>query len=239
MANTKFEAELEIFRTEEETAQQYFFSYLSIRSLAAADTDVLKMMNAAPLFWKTVHHATVLSAFVALGRIFDPNSRHNINTLISTAADEIKQFSRGALMARKRSDGLTHEQAVEYVADAHELTVQNLRKLRKEIAAWRGVYDERYQAIRHKVFAHRELSDINEVNRLLAKTNVEEMKRLFAFLSALYSALWELFHNGREPVLNLRPFVLPPKAGEDKLPGETVYLEGHAALLLMTAPDAD
>jgi hypothetical protein len=72
MATAKFEVELEIFRTEEETAQQYFFSYLSIRSLAAANADVLDAMNTAPLFWKTVHHATLLSTFVALGRIFRP-----------------------------------------------------------------------------------------------------------------------------------------------------------------------
>ena len=32
-----FEDELEVFRTEEETAQQYFFAYLSVLSLAASD----------------------------------------------------------------------------------------------------------------------------------------------------------------------------------------------------------
>jgi hypothetical protein len=32
-----FEEELEVFRTEEEAAQQYFFAYLSVRSLAAAE----------------------------------------------------------------------------------------------------------------------------------------------------------------------------------------------------------
>jgi ACT domain-containing protein len=83
---TEFEKELEIFRTEEETAQQYFFSYLSIRDLAGKNDDVLNVINTTPLFWVTVHHAMLLSAFVALGRIFDQNSRHNIDRLISEVA---------------------------------------------------------------------------------------------------------------------------------------------------------
>jgi AbiU2 len=73
VTQTKFERELEIFRTEEETAQQYFFSYLSVRSLAAKNHAVLAQMNTAPLFWATIHHAMLLSAIVALGRIFDRN----------------------------------------------------------------------------------------------------------------------------------------------------------------------
>jgi hypothetical protein len=47
---TDFEEELEVFRTEEEAAQQYFFAYLSVKSLAASDGDVLANMNNTPLF---------------------------------------------------------------------------------------------------------------------------------------------------------------------------------------------
>jgi len=60
------------------------------------------------------------------------------------------------------------------------------------------------------------------------------MKTLFAFLSALYSALWELFHNGRQPLLNIREFVLAPEpviSSREMLPGERVYREGHANAL--------
>ena len=45
-----FADELEVFRTEEESAQQAFFAYLSVRSLAATDQDVLANMNNTPLF---------------------------------------------------------------------------------------------------------------------------------------------------------------------------------------------
>jgi hypothetical protein len=233
VAETEFERELEIFRTEEETAQQYFFSYCR---LAATNDDVLKMMNTTPLFWITTHHAMLLSVFVALGRIFDRNSKHNINNLMSTASKELSAFSLAALVARKRAAGLTQEEAAAYVIGKHELTPSDLRHLRKKIASWRRVYEDRYSDVRHKVFAHKALSNLAEVNELLAKTKIDEMKALFAFMSALHSTLWEAFHNGLQPSLNVRDFVLPPDPpipGQQMLPGETVYREGHAALKSM------
>jgi hypothetical protein len=237
VVQTQFEIELEIFRTEEETAQQYFFCYLSVRSLAAKNADVLTAMNTAPLFWITTHHATLLSAIVALGRIFDQASKDNIDKLMSIVSKDLTVFSKAALAARKESgSGLTKEQAANYVADKHELTAQDVRALRKEIAAWRRIYEDRYQNVRHKLFAHIEVSSIQEANKLLAKTNVDELKAFFAFLSALYSALWELFHNGRKPSLNIREFVLPPDPPvprKEMLPGEIVYRQGHAVLVSM------
>jgi AbiU2 len=89
-----FENELEVFRTEEETAQQYFFAYLSVRSLAASDENVLQNMNSTPLFWRTTHHAMLLTAFVALGRIFDqdPKSDHNIDKLMRVTGDSLHLY---------------------------------------------------------------------------------------------------------------------------------------------------
>jgi hypothetical protein len=69
---TEFADELEIFRTEEEYAQQAFFAYLSVRSLAATDKDVLANMNNTPLFWRTTHHAMLEAAFLALGAKYCP-----------------------------------------------------------------------------------------------------------------------------------------------------------------------
>jgi hypothetical protein len=169
VAQTEFEKELEIFRTEEETAQQYFFSYLSVRSLAARNPDVLRVMNTAPLFWITTHHAMLLSAFVALGRIFDQDSKHNIDRLMVTASKELAAFSKANLAARKKSAGLTQKEAADYVSDKHELTPKDIRALRKEIAAWRRIYEGRYREVRHKVFAHKALSDLAEVNKLFGK----------------------------------------------------------------------
>jgi hypothetical protein len=79
MRETDFERELKIFAAEEETAQQYFFSFLVMRDLPAKDAAVLRAVNSKALFWITTRDALLLSAFVALGRIFDQNSKHNID----------------------------------------------------------------------------------------------------------------------------------------------------------------
>jgi hypothetical protein len=45
------EHELEMFRTEEEAAQQYFFGYLSLQLVPGKNPDVLAKMNETSTFW--------------------------------------------------------------------------------------------------------------------------------------------------------------------------------------------
>jgi hypothetical protein len=229
-----FVDELELFRTEEEVAQQYFFCYLSIRTLAAAEPEVLKTINATPLFWITTHHAMLLSAFVALGRIFDQDKKsvHNIDKLIKAVSDDLPAFTRPALAARKRAARISAEDAAAYVKSTYELTPADVRDIRRQIAHWRRVYEARYRDIRHGVFAHKGL-DRAGADALMVKTNVEEMKSLFGFLHVLYETLWEAYFNGRKPDLTIREFVLPPAPltpGSSMKPGERVFREGHAVL---------
>ena len=231
-AEAAFEQELEVFRKEEEISQQQFFAYLSVRELAASDTEVLRAMNTTPLFWLTTHHAMLVSAFIALGRIFDQNSAHNIDSLMALASKDLSVFSRPALAKRKEKAGLKTDEAAAYVSDAFEPTASDLRAFRKKIKAQRVIYEARYRDIRDKVFAHNEIFDLDLANQLLANTSVAEMKAAFGFLHALYETLWQLFHNGRKLGLNARAFVLPPgsMAGAQMLPGEKVFREGQRVL---------
>jgi hypothetical protein len=237
---TEFAEELEIFRTEEEEAQQAFFAYLSVRSLAAADQDVLANMNSTPLFWLTTHHAMLVAAFLALGRIFDQDQKsdHKINKLMRVTGDSLHLFTKAALLDRKIADGISREDAEEYVSDAYELTSNDVREMRRLVADWRRIYEERYRDVRHMVFAHKRSHET--VQAVLAKTNIDELKNLFGFLAGLYEALDGLHLNGRQPIVNVRQFILPPKARRSSMsPGERVYLEGHEVLKMVTLPDAD
>jgi AbiU2 len=230
---TAFVDELELFRTEEEVAQQYFFCYLSVRTMAAAKPEVLKTINDTPLFWITTHHAMLLSAFVALGRIFDQDKRsiHNIDKLLRSVTDNIAVFTNAALQKRKEAD-VSISDAVNYVKGKYELTQVDVRAMRKAVSQWRGVYEERYRDIRHGVFAHKGLNR-TDTDALMAKTNIDEMKSLFGFLHALHLALWEAYHNGRKPDLTIPEFVLPPmprRPGGSMKAGERVFREGHEVL---------
>jgi hypothetical protein len=50
----QFEHELEVFRTESETAAQFFYAFLAIHASAGPDKSVHRLLNTAPLFWNTV-----------------------------------------------------------------------------------------------------------------------------------------------------------------------------------------
>lgn len=49
----KFENGLEIFRTETQTAVQFFYAYLTIHAVARDRPAVHRLLNRAPLFWNT------------------------------------------------------------------------------------------------------------------------------------------------------------------------------------------
>lgn len=236
MSETKFEYELEIFRTDEEAAQQAFFCWLSFRHGMVTDKEIHRAVNVSELFWRTTHHAMLLSAFITLGRTFDQDSHHNLDRLVDIFARDVPAFSKDALRKRKELV-LSATDAATYVEGKHELTADDVRLIKKQIAVRRSIYQERYRAIRDQ-FAHHGLPDLAERGELFAKTNIEEMKDLFGFLHALHSALWEAFQNGFAPIVKTYKFVLPPTpatAGRRLAPGERVFREGVKMMNMLAA----
>lgn len=236
-----FEEELEIFRTEEESAQQHFFAFLSVRTLAGTDEGVLRNMNSTPLFWRTTHHAMLLAAFVTLGRIFDQDAKsdHNIDKLMRVTNDNLHLLTKSGLAARRVASGsMTPAEANRYAADAYDMTVQDVRDLKKQVAHWRRLYEDKYRDVRHFVFAHKKTQ--STVEQVLARTNIEEVKQLFGFLAGVYQALDQLYINGRRPVVQVRTFELPPNSRASSMsPGERVFAEGHEVLRMVTMPDPE
>ena len=84
----------------------------------------------------------------------------------------------------------------------------DFRRLRAHVSKHRRIYEAKYRDLRHKVFAHKEVADRPEVDALYAKTNIREIQRILAFLGSLHEALWQLFFNGRKPVLRPRRYSL-------------------------------
>jgi hypothetical protein len=62
-----FEVQLELFRTEAESAIQYFYAWNTVHAIAAKSKAVCHLLNEAPLFWNTNLGALQTSTFVALG----------------------------------------------------------------------------------------------------------------------------------------------------------------------------
>ena len=197
-----FSHELEVFRTEIESAIQFFYAYLTIHAALADNEKVLRIVNETPLFWRTNVGALHTSIFIVLGRVFDQSSNHNIDRLLKVAQDHSDIFSKEALEARKRKGSENADEWIdEYMKHVHVPTVRDFRRLRKHVSKYRKIYETGYRDIRRKVYAHKELSIRADVQKLFAKTNVDEMQKLLIFLKRIYECLWELFDNGRKPVL--------------------------------------
>jgi hypothetical protein len=206
MFQDAFASELDTFRKEEQQGQQFFFSYLTIRTFAYDDPKLLRWLNQAHLLAKTIDYALLKASFIALGRIFDRNGRHNISVLIQVARQNIHVFSRDALADRKRQLGLEEKEIAEYVCDRYVPTSEDFDRLEQEVESYRNIYNPRYKDVRDKIFAHSVYSGVDEINVLLEKTDVDELKRLFGFLHGLHEALYQLYVNGARPIVRLKTF---------------------------------
>jgi hypothetical protein len=162
MTTSTVEDEIEMFRREEETAQQYFFGFLSLQLVPHKNPDVLVQMNETPTFWITTRHALLMSTFIVLGRIFDqdPQSLHNIDKLLGVVSRDLSVLSRAGLQQRRIAQGMTPKDAASYVVEKYDLKIDDVRAMRKMVGKWRGVYEARYRNIRHKVFAHKSVSRV-------------------------------------------------------------------------------
>lgn len=198
----EFDRELEIFRAECETPARFLYGYLAIHEIASRNQRIFRLLNENALFWNTVLGALQQGAFIALGRIFDQKSQHNIDKLLKLAQSNRSMFSRSALARRKQGSETNPPSWLgEYMRDIREPRVGEFRKLRAEVKKHRAIYEASYRDIRNKVFAHKAISHESEVHALFAKTNATELQRLVVFLLKVYSALWQLFMNGRPLVL--------------------------------------
>lgn len=197
-----FTNELEVFRQEAEAAIQFFYSYLSIYAVAGEHKEVHRLLNRAPLFWNTILAALQTSIFIALGRVFDQKSKHNIDRLIKIAQSNMDIFSKESLAGRKRRSSHNADEWIdEYLRDVYEPNAEDFRRLRRHIAKRRNIYESNYRDIRSKIFAHKAFSDKKEEHVLFGKTNIREMQKLLIFLRRLHEALWQLYNNGRKPAL--------------------------------------
>ena len=201
-AEEQFINELEVFRTEAESAIQFFYSWLTVYAVASEHKEVHRLLNRAPLFWNTALGALQTSTFIALARVFDQQSKHNVDRVLKIAQSNMGIFSKGALAGRKRrASPNTDERIDEYLVDVYVPTAADFRRLRSHVARRRRIYEENYRALRHQVFAHKEVAEKTDIQALFGKTNIRELQQLLIFLRRLHEALWQLFNNGRKPAL--------------------------------------
>ncbi len=198
----EFRHELEVFRTEVESSILFFYTDLTIKAVLSDNKEALKIVNRTPLFWRTNFGSLQTSFFIVLGRIFDQKSNHNVDKLLQAAQNNSIIFSAQALERRKREENANANEWIDnYMKDVYVPSANDFRRLRKYVNKYRIIYKDKYQDIRRKIFAHKELSKKDDVQKLYTRTNIREIQKLIIFLNRLYVALWELFNNGHKPTL--------------------------------------
>src|SRR5260221_1614470 len=231
-----FSVELEAFRQACEEASQYLYAYIAIHGIARQRRRVLRHLQDNSLFWLTVTSALQLSSLIALGRVFDHRSRHNVSRLLNLAQQSTSLFTRDALARRKRAGGPEPPWLAEFLETAYEPAARDFRALKARVKQHRRVYQERYRDLRHQVFAHAVATD-SDRQRLFARTNVEQLKRLITFLLSLHEALLGLFQDGRKPVPRRLRYSARPVPGLDPAqrvtswrPHERIVLQAEQVL---------
>lgn len=226
--------ELDFYRREVLTAQQQFFAYLAMHRVAHDEPAVLAQMNREATLWLTLRETCLQGAITTLGRIFDEGSGHNANALIRIASAYLSEFSLKSLLARKIAAGVDQRDAAAYVAEKHQLDAADMRAMRREIQDLRQLWEAGYRDIRHKVYAH---SEVTVTRDLFARTRIDELMTMLDRLERIHDDLFEAYHNGRKPgSKHWCPLEFPPPeatAGRQHRAGENVYGQTEAMLRRM------
>lgn len=232
-----FLVQLDNFRHEAYSAAQYLYADMAVQHAASTSSRLLARLNMTPTFWLTHSAASQVAAYVCLGRVFDTNSRYNIDALLNSFEANLALFSKSALAERKR-DGKAEDPPwlAAYLAKSHYPDAKDIARLRKKVAEYREIYDRAIKPVRHKYIAHREKQEHSEVQALFAQGKVRELWRMVTFLYTFYEALWQQFHNGSKAVLRPRRYSVKTiyfAKQHSSAPHEAVIAETKALMQLI------
>lgn len=203
MTSEEFEAALEMYRKEAHSGVQLLYAYLGMHAVLAGNARALEAVNRTPLFWRTIDGGLAAGFFIALGRVFDQDSRLNLDRLVKMAQDNLAIFSPDALALRKRRGANNADEWLpEFLQTAYVPSAKDFRETRKRVKKYRKIYDANYKPIRDKIFAHRELVADSDIQQAYAGTNIGELEELFGFLVHVYDVFRELLFNARKPEWN-------------------------------------
>jgi len=202
----KFLKELNIFRNEVMLASKFLYTELAIRNIASKNKKVLSALNYSPTFWNIILSALQNSTFVTLGRIFDNNGKNSINKLLKFVQDNRDIFTKESFKNRwiENSDRSKIDQWLpEYLKKVYIPTPNDLLEFGKFIDKQKRIYKKFYRPIRDQ-FSHRVLNTNEDVKVLFNKIQVNELEKFCTRLDGIYEALWQLYHNGRGPLLPIK-----------------------------------
>lgn len=186
-----------------------FYTFLFLDELWRDEERVREVISLSDDMWITLRSSLHTEVFVILHRLLDssPKPRYSLGKLLSKTFANPQLFSKEALAARKRVGDVEPEWLPGYLNEAWTFDRNAIKDLTKELAKHRKIYEQGYEPLRHKVYAHIGTLDTREFYEMVGKTNVQTMEEMLRFTFDLVMQLEDLFENGNKPALGyLRPF---------------------------------
>lgn len=203
-----FLKELNLFRNETESLVRYVYSYGALNDVIRNKKSVEKAVNRNPDFWNSVLFSFTDSMFIVLGRIFDirnaKGEKNTIHTLFAQIYQSKEIFSKELFSNRWIA---SHTQMLdykdEYMKGFYEMSQEDWKNLKKLKSSLASQYQTKYRPIRDLI-AHRVLTDNKEIKNIMSKVPIRDMEKFCTKLRNLHEGLWQLYHNGRGPIVPLK-----------------------------------
>ena len=200
----EFIQELNVFRNEVNSALKFLYTELAIHEIASKNKKILKALNSSPTFWNTVLSALQHSTFLTLGRIFDTSpEKHTIHKLFRIVESNKNFFTKDSFKnrwIRNEDKAKINDHLPQYLKTVYVPNDGDFREFKKFIATQNKIYLKLYAPIRHQ-FGHKIYDKSEEVKVLFDKVQVKDLEKFCVRLSGIHEALWQLYNNGRGPLL--------------------------------------
>jgi hypothetical protein len=205
LTEAEYWRDYDIIRNDVNAAMVSCYTHRAINDVAAADRKIYQRLNRHSDFWRVSSFSLQNSLFIVLARILDSDPKlHSIYQVLNATTAHPEFFSKTALRARKlaiRGAEPNPPWLDEYVQNAWEPTVQDLRALRKALAPHKTKFDDIYKPIRNQI-AHIIFKDEQSIASLYSRALKTDIDEILCFLHSLVRAIQEMAYNATPPNLN-------------------------------------
>ncbi len=213
----KFKKYLESLYQEVERCSQIYYCYFSLHKIASSNEKTHKALNMTPEFWSTCLYCLESSLLIGIGRLFE--GIYSVEEILKTSKNNLIIFSKESLKVRKQSTSDNANKWIhEYLENVYVPSKSDFLRLEKCVEKYKTLYREKVKETR-KYFAH--------PRNLVIETNINDIQKIIIFSYKLYNALWELYNNGRKPILRQIPFSLDRLLKSKTIKGNPVMPQSY------------
>jgi hypothetical protein len=200
-------AAMQTFKGQADACVTSLYAYLTIHAVAGQSRPVRNHINKNALFWNTTLYALQSALILALGRVFETNTPHNVTTFMRAMRVNRAAFSRASLRNRMVPKLQNNPIALEnYMKAARIPHPSDFRRVANFVRQHRDAYLTTYRDLRDHVFAHTLTTSDEKIAEMFNKTNIRQLQRMTTYLVDLHDAFWEALNNGGRLTLRRRRY---------------------------------